>query len=169
MNRDTIRDSAAASRRSTASRNVHKILAVVDGSERTGRILEYLIEMASPPIKVVLLNIQPAPENWRLRGYLSFKADEIFDRLVNDLGGPIVKGAGRRLQEAGITHSEIVKLGNFTDSVLACQRDEACELIVLGETRAGPLRKWLLRNFGITVGSPAQVAQLTDVPVVLVK
>ena len=74
-----------------------KVLAAVDGSERTGRVLEFLLSMAALPITVVVLNVQPAPEDWRLRGYLSFKADEVFDRLVHDLGEPIVKGVGRRL------------------------------------------------------------------------
>ena len=73
-----------------------KILAAVDGSERTGRILEYLIGLAESgiPIEVVVLNIQPEPEDWRLRGYGSFKQGEIHDRLVNELGKPIVSSVG---------------------------------------------------------------------------
>ena len=147
-----------------------KVLAAVDGSERTGRVLEFLLSMAALPITVVVLNVQPAPEDWRLRGYLSFKADEVFDRLVHDLGEPIVKGVGRRLADARIAHSEIVKLGAFTESVLACQREEGCDLIVVSARRANPLQLFLLRALGVSVRSPAsELVQLADVPVVVVK
>src|SRR5215203_2970419 len=56
-----------------------KILAVVDGSARTADVLEFLIAQSGggPPQEVVLLNVQPLPEDWRLRGYGSFKQEEI--------------------------------------------------------------------------------------------
>jgi nucleotide-binding universal stress UspA family protein len=147
-----------------------KVLAAVDGSERTGRVLEFLLSLATLPITVVVLNVQPAPEDWRLRGYLSFKADEIFDRLVHDLGEPIVKGVGRRLADARIAHSEIVKIGAFTESVLACQREEGCNLIVVSTKRANRLQLFLLRVFGASVRSSAsELVQLAEVPVVVVK
>jgi nucleotide-binding universal stress UspA family protein len=147
-----------------------KVLAAVDGSERTGRVLEFLLSMAALPITVVVLNVQPAPEDWRLRGYLSFKADEVFDRLVHDLGEPIVKGVGRRLADARISHSEIVKLGGFAESVLACQREEGCDLIVVSAARANALQLFLLRVLGMSIRSTAsELVQLADVPVVVVK
>jgi nucleotide-binding universal stress UspA family protein len=147
-----------------------KVLAAVDGSERTGRVLEFLLRMSALPITVVVLNVQPAPEDWRLRGYVSFKADEVWDRLVHDLGEPIVRGVGRRLADAGIAHREIVTLGSFTESVLTCQREESCDLIVVGMAEAGPLRRWLLLNLGISFASSAsKVAQTAEVPVVVVK
>jgi nucleotide-binding universal stress UspA family protein len=147
-----------------------KVLAAVDGSERTGRILEFLLSIAALPITVVVLNVQPAPEDWRLRGYLSFKADEVLDRLVRDLGEPIVKGVGRRLADVRIAHSEIVKLGAFTESVLGCQREEGCDLIVVSAPRASPLQLFFLRALGVSIRSAAsELVQLADVPVVVVK
>jgi nucleotide-binding universal stress UspA family protein len=148
-----------------------KVLAAVDGSERTGRVLELLLSMAALPITVVVLNVQPAPEDWRLRGYLSFKADEVFDRLVHDLGEPIVKGVGRRLADAKIEHSEIVTLGSsFTESVLACQREESCDLIVVSTARASRLQLLLLRVLGVSLRSTAsELVQLAEVPVIVVK
>ena len=38
---------------------------------------------ATSSIKVVLLNVQPAPADGRLRGYGSFKRDEIMAGLTN--------------------------------------------------------------------------------------
>ncbi len=149
-----------------------KILAAVDGSERTGRVLEYLIGLAESgfSIEVVVLNVQPEPEDWRLRGYGSFKQDEIHDRLVNDLGKPIVASVGRTLDQANIAHKERVELGALADTILRCAREERCELIVVSEPRPGALRRWLARTAGISFGSVAsKVVQLAEMTVITVK
>ena len=147
-----------------------RALAVVDGSERSGRLLEFLMGMAALPLSVVVLNVQPAPEDWRLRGYLSFKSDEVWDRLVNDLGAPIVKDFGRRLSEAGVAHSEVVRLGTLTESVLDCQREEGCGMILVTEAAPGPTRRWLLRMFRTSFrSSAAELVQLADVPVIVIR
>ena len=149
-----------------------KILAVVDGSERTGRVLEYLIGLieSGVPIEVVVLNVQPKPEDWRLRGYGSFKQDEVHDRLMNDLGKPIVTSVGRRLDQGGISHKNLIELGDPTDTILRCAREERCDLIVLSEDRPGAFRKWLTTALGLSFGSVAsKVVQLAEIPVVVVK
>ena len=60
-----------------------KVLAVIDGSERSGSVLDYLTGPAlrHAALEVVLLNLQPEPEAGRLRGYGSFKREAIEDRL----------------------------------------------------------------------------------------
>jgi nucleotide-binding universal stress UspA family protein len=171
MNSNRVSASAA---RKTEGREAHthplKALAVVDGSERTGRLLEFLVGMAAMPVEVVVLNVQPAPEDWRLRGYLSFKSDEVWDRLVNDLGAPIVKNFGLRLSEAGIAHIEVVKLGTLTESVLDCRREEGCSMILVTEAAPGPMKRWLLRTFRTSFRSTAaELVQLAEVPVVVVR
>lgn len=149
-----------------------KILAAVDGSERTGRVLEYLIGLAESgfPIEVVVLNVQPEPEDWRLRGYGSFKQDEIHDRLVNDLGKPIVASVGRRLDQGGITHKDRIELGEPAETILRCANEESCDLIVVSEPRPGAFRRWFTRTAGLTFGSVASdITQLAEVSVVVVK
>lgn len=152
--------------------NTQKILAAVDGSERTGRVLEYLIGLAESgiPIEVVVLNVQPAPEDWRLRGYGSFKQEEIHDRLVNDLGKPIVRSVGRRLDQAEIAHKERIELGALAETILRCANEERCDLIVVSEPRPGAIRRWLTRTTGLSFGSVASnVAQLAEISVIVVK
>ena len=65
-----------------------RVLAVVDGSESTGRVTKYLLDLHARDgaFEVVLLNVQPMPEVGRLRGYGSFRRADINDRLINDLG-----------------------------------------------------------------------------------
>ena len=155
-----------------AKRLSQKILAVVDGSERTGRVLEYLIWLGqcATPIEVVVLNVQPEPQDGRLRGYVSFKQDEVFDRLVNDLGKPIVSSVGRTLDQIGVDHKERVELGEPVATILRCAKEERCELIVLGSPRPGAFRLWLARIVGLSFDSVASnVVQLAEMPVIVVK
>lgn len=153
-------------------RRTQKVLAAVDGSERTGRVLEYLIGLADSgiSIEVVVLNVQPEPEDWRLRGYRSFKQEEVHDRLVNDLGKPIVTSVGRSLDQGGIAHKDRIELGDPAETILRCANEERCNLIVVSEPRSGAFRRWLTKTVGLTFGSVASdVAQLAEVPVVVVK
>lgn len=96
-----------------------RILAVVDGSERTGRVINYVrgLHALRTPLEVILLNVQPMPEDWRLRGYGSFKRQEIRNRLVDDLGRPVVESAGRQLDNADIPHKSCIELGGTSETI----------------------------------------------------
>jgi nucleotide-binding universal stress UspA family protein len=149
-----------------------KVLAVIDGSERTGRVLEHLggLAMRGAELETVLLNIQPEPDDGRLRGYGSFKKQVIHDRLINDVGRRIVSSAGRRLCQAGIIHKERIELGDAAKTILRVAQEERCDLILLGEAHPGIVRRWLARAIGVVLGSiGSQVVQLADMPVVVVK
>jgi nucleotide-binding universal stress UspA family protein len=150
---------------------VLKVLAVIDGSERTGRVLDYLRRLAlhGAKIETVLLNVQPKPEDGRLRGYGSFKKQVIYDRLINDLGRRVAS-AGRRLGQATIVHKELVEVGDAVETILRVAHEERCGLILLGEADPGVVRRWLAKAARVTLGSiGSQVVQLADVPVVVVK
>ncbi len=148
-----------------------RILAVVDDSERTGPVVEFLLGLAANGLQmsIVVVNVQPAPEDWRLRGYRSFKADEIQDRLINDLAKPVVRSVARRLDEAQIPHKQIVDIGAFADSIQRIQREEECDWIVASEHVSHPMRLWLLTALGLGVTRAAILAQTAEVPVTIVK
>jgi nucleotide-binding universal stress UspA family protein len=149
-----------------------KILAVVDGAEHTGRVMKYLLGLCASLslVDVVLLNIQPEPQDWRMRGYGWFKREEIHDRLINDLGKRIVTSAGRQLDGAGIPHRDRIELGDPTDTIVRCAREEGCDLIVLAEPEPGRLRRWLMRMSGLTIHSVASVViHFTSAPVVIAR
>jgi nucleotide-binding universal stress UspA family protein len=134
-------------------------------------VIKYLlVHAARAPLEVVLLNIQPEPEQWRLRGYGWFKREEIRDRLINDLGRPAVTSAGQQLDVAGIKHTDRIELGTAADTILRCAREENCDLIVMAEPPVGALRQWLLRSAGVSIGSTASVViKLAPVSVVVAK
>jgi nucleotide-binding universal stress UspA family protein len=149
-----------------------RILAAVDGSESTNAVTDYLVALADggAAMEVVVLNVQAQPENWRLRGYGSFKQDEIRDRLINDLGRPIVRGVGRKLSKAGISHRERVEIGIPAEAIIRCAEEEHCDLVIVGDPRPGVFGRWLARAAGISFGSvAASVVQLAGTSVVVVK
>jgi nucleotide-binding universal stress UspA family protein len=149
-----------------------RILATVDGSECSGRVIQYLLGLHAlhTPFEVVLLNIQSEPEDWRLRGYGWFKRETIRERLVSDLGRPAVASAGRQLDGAGIAHKDRIELGEAADTIIRCAREEQCDVIVLAEHAPGAVRRWLMRSAGVSIGSVASIViGLADVPVVVAK
>jgi len=146
-----------------------RILVVVDSSERTERVVKFLLDLRVCAIKLVLLNVQPKPQDWRLRGYGWFKREAIHDRLINDLGRRVVASAARQLDSAGIAHKDRIELGEPGETVLRCAREEDSELIVLAEPRHGAVRTWLMRALPLSVGSTAGfVIHFARVPVVVV-
>ena len=148
-----------------------RVLAVVDGSERSGRVMKCLIGLyvGRGPIEVVLLNVQPKPQDWRLRGYGWFQRQAIHDRLINELGQRVIASAARHLDSAGVGHKDRIELGEPGETILRCAREEDCDVIVLAEARPGPIGGWLLRTLRMSVGSfGSVVVHLAGVPVVVV-
>lgn len=161
-----------ARQRATKVKDTIRVLAAVDGSERGNGVVDYLATLAKSggPIEVIVLNVQPLSESFRLRGYGSFKQDEVRDRLVNDLGKPVVDGVGRRLRKAGISVTAQVEIGDPIETILRLAAAERCDLIVVGHPHPGSLRQWIARHAGISFGSVAtSLIQLAGVPVVVAK
>ena len=172
-NPNSIEGAAAREPAKTAAGDARplKILAVVDGSERTGHVVKYLLELSANRgrIEVILLNVQPKPQDWRLRGYGWFQRDAIHDRLINDLGKRVIASAARHLDGGGVAHKDRIELGEAGETILRCAHEEDCGLIVLGEPRPGAIRSWLMRTLKFAIGSLGSfVIQLARVPVVVV-
>jgi nucleotide-binding universal stress UspA family protein len=149
-----------------------RVLVAVDGTERTNALLDWVLgpALARSGMEVIVLNVQPEPHTGRLRGYGSFKRDQIRRRLVEELGKRAIASAARRLDRAGIRHEQRIVLGGDTQTLIRCAAEERCQMIVIGEPRPGAFRKWLVGATGIVFGSLAgEIVQLADVPVVVVK
>ena len=147
-----------------------RVLAVVDGSECTGRVMKCLIGLCvgCGPIEVVLLNVQPKPQDWRLRGYGWFQREATHDRLINDLGKRVIASAARHLDGSRVAHKDRIELGEPGETILRCAQEEDCDVIVLAEPRPGAVRSWLMRNLRLSIGSTASlVIHLARVPVVI--
>jgi nucleotide-binding universal stress UspA family protein len=155
-----------------AASTTMKVLAVVDGTQNTNFVLAHLIQLHNScgPIEVILLNVQPVPAEWRLRGYQSFKREEVIRRLIDDVGTKITGSAGRRLASAGITYQHRIELGHLTSTILRCAQEDTVDVIVLGESPPALLRRWAMTALGVAVGSAASViVHLAPTPVLVVK
>jgi nucleotide-binding universal stress UspA family protein len=153
-------------------RATRRVLVVVDGSERTGRIIEQLRSLAAndSQLDAVLLNVQPKPAEGRLRGYGSFKRHDIEAHLLDNLGQRAVGAAGRALAHHGIPHKHRIEIGDAVETILRVAHEERCDLIVMGDSVPGSFRRMLPKATGLTLATlAAQVSQLADVPVMIVK
>jgi len=149
-----------------------KVLVVIDGSERTGRVIEQALALVRDArgVEVLLLGVVPEPPDARLRGYGSFKRDTIHARLKHHLGQRAVAAAARRFDQACVPHEERIEVGDPAATILRVAGQEGCDLILLADQPPGALRRWMPRLTGLSVATVAsQVAQLAAVPVVVVK
>ena len=112
-----------------------RMLVAIDGSEGSGRVLNHVLRLQQRygAVEVVVLNVQPKPQDWRLRGWGWFQREAIHDRLINDLGRRVIASAGRQLDAAGIIHRSRIELGEAAEIIAHCAREEDCDLVVLAE------------------------------------
>jgi nucleotide-binding universal stress UspA family protein len=155
-----------------ASRRPLRVLVVIDGSERTGRVMEFALSLAHEgrAVEAILLGTVTEPPDGRLRGYGSFKRKEVHARLKDLLGARAVAAAARRFDQAGVAHQDRVEVGAPAETILRVAGEETCDVILLSEAPVGNLRRWLCKVTGLLVTTVAtHVAQLAAIPVVVVK
>ncbi len=148
-----------------------EVLAVIDGSERAGRIVEYALGLAHAgrPLQLVLLGVVREPPEGRLRGYGSFKRDEVHARL-REACGRAVAAAARRLEQEGVSHRDRIEVGDPVETILRIAREEGSDVILIGDAPAGAVRRWLGRTIGLALPTVAtQVIQDAAGPVVVDK
>jgi nucleotide-binding universal stress UspA family protein len=148
------------------------VLVVIDGSERTNRVLDFAVDLAREGrgVEAILLGLVSEPPDGRLRGYGSFKRKEVHARLKDLMGARAVAAAARRLDQAGVTHKDRIEVGDPTETILRVADEEACGVVLLGDAPADALRRWLPKVTGLCVATVAsEVAQLATIPIIIVK
>jgi nucleotide-binding universal stress UspA family protein len=150
-----------------------RFLVVVDGREYTNRLVNFVTAVAGKRngTEAVVLNVQDVRVNARLRGYESFKREEIEDRLINEIGGPIVNTVSTWLQKAGVLSVPMVKIGDPVSIILDCAAENECDAIVIGEPRPKGLRGWIAAVTRLPLVSPRlhQLVIRSAKPLVVVK
>ena len=149
-----------------------KLLVVVDGSERAGRVIEYALGLVpnGKQREIVLLGVVRQPDDARLRGYGSFKRDQINAHLKDALGRRSMSAAARRFDQAGVVHKDRIEVGDPVETILRVASEEVCDLILVADAPAGAVQRWLPKAIGLSLATVAgQVAQQAVVPVVVVK
>ena len=149
-----------------------RVLAVIDGTEQTNRILNYLAGLSGSgrPLEVVVLNVQERRTDARLRGYETFKQSEIDERLRNEVSGPIVSSAARWLDKANIEAETAIEIGEPLDTIIATATARRCTLIVVGAPRLGRISQWLAKALGLVISrsATAQLLAASPIPVAVV-
>jgi nucleotide-binding universal stress UspA family protein len=150
-----------------------RVLAVIEGTEQTNRILNYLASLsgAGRTLEVVVLNVQERRTDARLRGYETFKQAEVDERLRNEVSGPIVSSAARWLDKANIEAETAIAIGNALDAILATAAAQRCGLIVVGAPNLSRFSRWLAKAGGLLVSRSvaAQLLGVSPIPVALVR
>lgn len=151
--------------------NPYRILAVVDGTERTNHVVDFIQSLAMhvSTVEVVVLNVQSKRHDHRLRGYQTFKRDEIDDRLINEIGLPVVASVTRRLGKHGISTQSRIEIGEPADVILKCAAEDRCDAVVIGEERADAFGRFLASTLGIVSGVVARLTTQSECPIILVK
>jgi len=148
-----------------------KVLAVIDGTERTGRIIDYALRLRclDRTFQVVILGVVPEPPTDRLRGHGSFKKEEIHGGLKENLRQRAIPAIARRLDHEKIRHVDRVEVGDPAATILRVAREEDAHIILLGDSPSN-LFKRLLSVIGLSVATAAsQVVQQAAMPVMVVK
>lgn len=148
-----------------------KVLAVIDGTERTARIIDYALRLKRQGggLQVVLLGVVPEPPTERLRGYGTFKQAEIHGWLKEDMRQRAVSAVARRLDHEKIAHVDRVEIGDPAATILRVAREEDADLILLGDGPPNVVQR-MLPAIGLSVATvTSQVVQLATIPVVVVK
>jgi nucleotide-binding universal stress UspA family protein len=161
-----------AQRTASATVRPAKLLVVVDGSERAGRVIEYALGLVpnGKQREIVLLGVVRQADDARLRGYGSFKRDEINAHLKDALGRRSMSAAARRFDQAGVAHKDRIEVGDPVETILRVANEEGCDLILVADAPAGAVQRWLPKAIGLSLATVAgQVAQQAVVPVVVVK
>ena len=139
---------------------MHKVLLPVDGSDQSGRAIDFFLTHIRQigPVKAVLLHVHPASESRALAMHRDVVRADLHRVAEEVLAEP-----RRRLDTAGIPYKQRLELGEIAQTIVNVAREEGCAHIIMGTRGQGGI-------MGLVLGSVAtNVLYLTDVPVTLVK
>jgi nucleotide-binding universal stress UspA family protein len=139
---------------------MHKVLLPVDGSDQSGRAIDFFLThiVHIGPVEAVLLYVHPASETRALAMHR--------DVVLAELGRSaeeVVAEPRQRLDAGGISYKQRFEIGDIAQTIVKVAQEEDCDQIIMGTRGHGAMA-------GLLLGSVAtKVLQLTDVPVTLVK
>jgi nucleotide-binding universal stress UspA family protein len=139
------------------------ILAAVDGSENSDRVIEYLVKHSGwykNPLEVHLLNVQLALVGVNVKLFIS---QDTLNEHYRDEGNAALKHARERLDAAGIKYTHHISVGDPAEVIVEFAKSQGCDHILMGSRGLGSVS-------GLVLGSVAtKVLHLTHVPVTLIR
>jgi len=141
-----------------------KLLVPVDGSDHSGRTIEYLLQHLNwykGGAEIHLLNVQhPMPYGSRVSSVIGH--DKI-NQYHHDEGMAALKSAMQKLDAAKVKYHHHIGVGDAAEIIGKYAEEKGCDQIFMGTRGMGTVSNMLL-------GSVAtKVIHLATVPVVLVK
>jgi nucleotide-binding universal stress UspA family protein len=139
------------------------ILAAVDGSENSDRVIEFLVKHASwykSALEVHLLNVQLPLVGVNVKLFVS---QDTLNEYYRDEGTAALKRARDRLDAAGIQYVHHISVGDPAEVIVEFAKNKGCDHILMGSRGLGSVS-------GLVLGSVAtKVLHLTSIPVTLVR
>jgi len=141
-----------------------KILLAIDGSKRSLKSVDFLIEHAGwcrekPEVELVTVHL-PVPKLPRMHLVVS---ERDIKRYYEEEGGQRLAASKKKLDAAGIVYRARILVGAVAESIVEQAAASGCDLIVIGSRGMTELGKAL-------IGSTAtKVLHLSSLPVLLVK
>lgn len=115
---------------------------------------------------VVLLNVQPEPDEVRTRAIFKDKTRA----LLLERGNKVLAPARQALATAGIMHASHVLICDDVEEIVRHAHQESCSLIVVA---AGPQGEWRRHWLGITGQTSksiaSRLADVADIPLLVIR
>ena len=109
-------------------KGIKKILAPVDESTRSQRIVERAAEMAETfHAKVILLHVRQKVPDILGEPYYQKVLNQYLEK-AETITAPLKK----QLEESGVDHEVLILEGNPAEAIVDAAGDEKCDLIVMG-------------------------------------
>lgn len=140
-----------------------KILVAVDGSENSGRVVDFLLKTKGwykDAVEVQLLNVQMPVAGVNVKMFIS---QESLNEYYRDEGTAALKQARAKLDGAGVAHAHHIGVGDPAEVIVEYAKAKGCDQIMMGSRGLGSVS-------GLVLGSVAtKVLHLTGVPVTLIR
>jgi nucleotide-binding universal stress UspA family protein len=140
-----------------------KILVAVDGSENSGRVVDFLVKKSgwySEPVEVQLLNVQMPIAGVNVKMFIS---QESLKEYYREEGTAALKQARDKLDAAGVAYAHHIGVGDPAEVIVEYAKAKHCDQILMGSRGLGSVS-------GLVLGSVAtKVLHLTGIPVTLVR
>lgn len=140
-----------------------KLLVAIDGSDnalRAARFAASLLEQSREPGSITLISVH---DDVALRNARRFVGKQVVDDYLRDLSEQDLAGAHELLDELGIAHDHIIRVGAVANEIAQAADPDQFAMVVLGSKGRTGLRDLL-------IGSVARrVSEISRIPVLLVK
>jgi len=109
-----------------------EIVLAADGSEHSGRAVEFLLQLRPPAARVTVVSVVRPHRPLPLEGMPGGEAMLEIDRLERAAAQSLASGVQARLAEGGIQAEARVRSGDPAQEVLAATAERGAELVVAG-------------------------------------